>query len=116
MKKTRILVDAHWFDDYYSGVTTYIKGLYNELIKYENLEIYLAARNLEKLKLVFPSESIKYIQLKNSSKYSRPLFEYPKIINRYNRDFAHFQYVSPIFKSCKYIITICDLLFIDLPQ
>jgi glycosyltransferase involved in cell wall biosynthesis len=116
MKKIKILVDAHWFDEFYSGVTTYIKGLYNELIKYDNLEIYLAARNLEKLKLDFPSESFKFIQLKNSSKYKRLLFEYPKIIKQYKIDFAHFQYVSPIFKSCKYIVTICDLLFIDFPQ
>ena len=34
----------------------------------------------------------------------------------HNIDYAHFQYVIPPIKKCKYIVTIHDVLFLDFPQ
>lgn len=112
-KKIKLLVDAHVFDNSYQGTTTYIKGLYNSLVDFEEFQITLCACNIQNLKVHFPSEKFKYIQLKSKSSISRLLFEYPKIIEQGNYDYAHFQYIVPFVKKCKYINTIHDILFMD---
>ena len=35
------------------------------------------------------------------------------IIKKYNIDYAHFQYIAPLIKYCRYIVTIHDVLFND---
>jgi glycosyltransferase involved in cell wall biosynthesis len=115
-KKIKILVDAHIFDHSYQGTATYIKGLYNALVKNDNLEIVLCACDIDNLKTHFPDPKFKFIKLKTNSKFKRLAIEYPQIIKRGNFDFAHFQYIVPLFKSCKIINTIHDLLFLEYPQ
>lgn len=116
MEKIKILVDAYWFDEFYSGVTTYIKGLYNELIKHDKYEIFLTASNIDRLKLDFPDARFNFIKLSSHSKLYRLLFEYNRIIKENNIDYAHFLYTAPLIKNCKFIVTTCDLLFIDFPK
>lgn len=113
---TKILVDAHYIDDLYQGNTTYIKGLFNELIKFDDLEIHVAAKNIERLKENFPDSRFTYIKLTSSSNIKRLIFEFPKIIKKGNYDYAHFTYFVPFIKNCKYIVTIHDLLFLDFPK
>lgn len=112
----KILVDAHYIDKFYSGASTYLKGLFNELVKYDNLEIHLAARDLSRLKENFPNPKFKYIKLSSESTFKRLVFEFPKIIKNGNYDYAHFTYFVPFIKHCKYIVSIHDLLFLDFPN
>ena len=49
-KPLKIFVDCHVFDGNPQGTTTYLKGLYNELIKDKNKIFYLAAWNIENIK------------------------------------------------------------------
>lgn len=114
--KIKILVDAHIFDHSFQGTATYIEGLYNALVKDDSFEIVLCAQDINKLKALFVDTKFKFIQLKSESKYRRLLYEIPSIIKREKIDYAHFQYITPLKKHCKFINTIHDLLFLDYPQ
>ena len=115
MRKIKLLVDTHVFDKGFQGTTSFIEGVYNELAKEEALEIYLAAHNIEKLKEHFIDGRFHFIQLKTTNRYQRLLFEFPSIIKKHRIDYAHFQYIVPPVKSCRYIVTIHDMLFRDFP-
>jgi glycosyltransferase involved in cell wall biosynthesis len=116
MNKIKILVDAHIFDHSYQGTATYIKGLYNSLVKHDNIEIVLCACDTDNLKVHFPNPKFKFLKLQTHSKFKRLALEYPQIIKKGNFDYAHFQYIVPLFKKCKIINTIHDLLFLEYPQ
>jgi len=115
MKKIRLLADAHVFDNGFQGTTSFIRGLYNELVKNEELEIFLAARDIQGLKQYFKDERFRFIALNSAGRFHRLLFELPSIIRKHEIDFAHFQYIVPPIKRCRYIVTIHDLLFKDFP-
>ncbi len=117
MKTTTIFVDCHVFDGNFQGTTTYIKGLYSELIQDKNFNFVFSANNISFLQTIFGTHNnVAYIQYKSTNKFSRLLFEIPKIIKENNIDYAHFQYVVPPIKKCKYIVTIHDVLFLDFPE
>lgn len=116
MTKIKIFVDAHVFDVTYQGTSTYIKGIYSELVKDPDFEIYLAAFNTDRLKKEFPHPDFKFIKLPSRSKLKRLAIDIPKIIRQNGFDYAHFQYITPLTKSCKYINTIHDLLFLQYPH
>ncbi|MGM5629998.1 glycosyltransferase family 1 protein [Apibacter raozihei] len=114
MKKTnKILVDAHVFDNSFQGTTSYLMGLYNSLVGFDDIEITLCSHDVNRLQNFFPHKNFKYIQLQSKSKIKRLLFELPKIIRDNKFDYAHFQYIVPPIKKCKYINTIHDVLFLD---
>lgn len=115
MQKIKLFVDAHVFDDTYQGTTTYLKGLYNALVKDEAFEITLAAQNITHLKTIFTDERFKFVELQSHSKYKRLAFELPQLLKTNNYHFAHFQYITPLLKTCRFINTIHDLLFLDFP-
>ena len=112
MKKIKILVDGRWFDSYYSGVTTYLKGIYNAVAKDQNFAITIIGSDIVKLKKEFPS-NVSFIELQSKSKIKRLYYDIPKIITKYKFDYAHFQYICPISKRCKYIVSLHDILFLD---
>jgi glycosyltransferase involved in cell wall biosynthesis len=114
--KIKILVDAHIFDHSYQGTATYIKGLYNSLVKHNQIEIVLCACDIDNLKVHFPNPKFKFLKLQTHSKFKRLAIEYPQIIRKGNFDYAHFQYIVPLFSNCKIINTIHDLLFLENPQ
>ena len=113
--KKKILIDAHLFDYSRQGSTSYLQGLYNNFESIDNIDIYLCAKDLNNLKLIFKNKNFKFIQLKYRSKILRWLFEIPYIISKYKFDFAHFNYFLPLILSskCKYIVTIHDVLFME---
>jgi len=116
LKRIRLLVDGHWFDHPYESTAVFLKGLYTELALDEELEIFIAAYDVENLRQEFNSSSrIDYLKLNSSSKYYRLLFDFPKIIRKNNIDVAHYQYISPLRKTTKEIVTIHDLLYRDFP-
>lgn len=113
----KLLVDAHVFDGMYQGTRTYIEGLYKHLILYDSIDFFFAAQDIKKLNGVFDKTSnVHYIQLNSKGSIKRLSYEWRKIISDYKIDYAHFQYISPIVKCCKEIVTIHDLLFLDYPQ
>lgn len=114
MNKIKILVDAHVFDGFHQGSRTFLKGLYNQLALDNFFDIYIAANNFENVKNQFEfTNNFKFIKLKNKSKLLRLGVEIPYIIWKEKIDYAHFQYISPIVKNCKFILTIHDVLFLD---
>lgn len=112
-RKIKILVDAHIFDHSFQGTSSYLLGLYSALVQLENFEITLCAQNVPKLKELFSDERFSYRKLESNSRYKRLFFEYPRIIDEGGYDYAHFQYVVPFVKKCRFINTMHDLLFLD---
>jgi glycosyltransferase involved in cell wall biosynthesis len=113
----RILVDAHSFDKEYQGSRTFIKGIYTELLRKKDLLIFLAAYDIDRLRKEFPdSENLKFIQYKSRSAFLRLTLDIPGIIKKYNIGLAHFQYFSPMVKTCRQMVTIHDVLFEEFPM
>jgi glycosyltransferase involved in cell wall biosynthesis len=115
----KLFVDAHIFDSHNTeGVTTYLKGLYLAVIRQNpSFELYFAAHNIENLQKIFGNHSfVHYIQYKSKNKYYRLAIELPQIIRKNKIDIAHFQYITPLRKTCREIVTIHDILFKDFPQ
>ena len=117
MKTANFFVDCHVFDGNLQGTATYLKGLYHELIKDKSKNFFLAAHNIENLQSIFGIyENVTYLQYSSKNKFFRLLFDIPKLITQNKIDYAHFQYVVPPIKRCKYIVTTHDVLFLDFPQ
>lgn len=113
----KIFVDCHVFDGNFQGTTTYLKGMYLEMIQDNTFEFFFAASNIDNLKTIFgTAENVFYLPYKSHNKFYRLLFDIPNLIKANNIDFAHFQYVVPPIKNCKFINTIHDVLFLDYPQ
>jgi len=113
----KLFVDAHCFDQEHQGTRTFIKGLYNELAQRKNLIIYFGVHDTEQIKKHFPNNgNIHFVKYKSSSSFVRLAVDIPRIIRKYSIHYAHFQYISPLFKCCKQIVTIHDLLFEEYPK
>lgn len=113
----RLLVDCHVFDGKFQGTRTYLEGLYRSMIHYKDISYYFAAQDIENLKSVFgEGENISYVKLRHRGSVARLALDFPKIIKKNKIDYAHFQYIVPFFKNCKFIDTIHDVLFLDYPQ
>jgi glycosyltransferase involved in cell wall biosynthesis len=87
------------------------------LINDKTKNFFMAAHNIERLQSVFGiHENVFYLKYSSKNKFTRLLFDIPKLITQNKIDYAHFQYVIPPVKRCKYIVTIHDVLFLDFPQ
>lgn len=115
MKTTlRIFIDCHVFDGSFQGTTTYIQGLYKELIKDKSIAFFFAANDIAQLQNIFgTAENITYLKYQFKNKFYRLAFDIPNLIQKHKIDYAHFQYIVPPIKYCKYIVTVHDLLFLD---
>ncbi|KQS52738.1 MAG: glycosyltransferase family 4 protein [Flavobacterium sp.] len=117
MKKLNIFVDSHVFDDGFQGTTTYLKGLYQELIKNSDKHFFFAAKNIKNLQDIFGlQDNITYLKYASGNKFYRLMIDIPKLVKKHKIDYAHFQYIVPPIKRCKYIVTVHDVLFIDFPD
>ncbi|WP_299012652.1 glycosyltransferase family 1 protein [uncultured Polaribacter sp.] len=116
----KIFVDGYLLNKEHQGTKTYIKELYKEFAKQNpDFLIYIACFKDNVLENEFKDFlNIKFLYFKNTKRVFRMLFEIPKIIAKYNFDYAHFQYVLPFSrtKKCKYIVTIHDILFNDFKE
>ncbi len=118
MKKRRLLIDAHVFDGTYQGSRTFIEGLYKSAIRRysDRIDFFFAAQNVERIKECFPDIPGKQLlQLTTPSKFFRLALQLPQLIKKNHIDWAHFQYIIPPFKACRYIVTTHDILFEDFP-
>lgn len=113
-KKLKIFVDAHCFDGPYQGSRTFIKGLYSALSLCSDVSLYFGAYNIENIRKEFPDLPLQqFIRYKHRSSFMRIAFDLPRILRTHEFDYAHFQYVAPVVKYCKYIVTMHDVLFED---
>jgi hypothetical protein len=114
---TNIFVDCHVFDDSFQGSRTYLKGIYTEFIKDKTKHFFLASFSPESLKRTFGEhENVTYLKFQSKNKFYRLLIDIPKLIKNNNIHFAHFQYIVPLIKCCRFITTIHDVLFLDFPE
>tara|TARA_R110001606_G_scaffold383403_1_gene545675 strand:- start:1301 stop:2377 length:1077 start_codon:yes stop_codon:yes gene_type:complete len=114
----KILVDCHAFDnEKYQGVTSYIKGLYIEMIpNLPNVEFYMTCHSIENIYPIFSKfKNVTFLKLKSKNPIFRLIYEIPKLVIRNKIDWLHVQYKSPLLKFCKEIVTTHDLLFFDYP-
>ena len=87
------------------------------MVEHKDIEFYFAAQDTDGLRNIFGNAAnIHYVKLTSSCSIKRLVIEFPQIIKKYGIDYAHFQYISPLVKRCKEIVTIHDLLFLDYPQ
>ena len=71
MKTENFFVDCHLFDGNLQGTTTYLKGLYQELIKDKSKNFFLAAHNIQKLQTVFGMhENVFYLRYSSKNNMS----------------------------------------------
>ncbi len=117
MKKIKLLVDARNFGGEGQGSLTYLKGLYLALLEnYGDVyELYFAGYDEAAVMEVFGAYNVRFLLLKNKSRLKLWLNEFPDLIRENNIEFAHFQYITPIKKTCQYIVTTHDVLFNDFP-
>jgi glycosyltransferase involved in cell wall biosynthesis len=103
-------------DGEYQGSRTFLREIYNLLSKTENIEVYLGAHNICNLEQNFgEAKNIRFIKYKSRSSFPRLLIDIPKLISKYKFDFAHFQYILPLTKSCRFILSTHDVLFKEYP-
>lgn len=112
----KLLVDAHVFDGEYQGTRTYLKELYSRLTNKDDLQLFLAAYDTDKLRSEFPhAGNTVFLQYRNRRSIPRLLFDIPALVKKYGIDYAHFQYISPLRKNCRFIVTTHDVLFDEQP-
>lgn len=107
-------MDCHVFDGSFQGTTSYIRGIYQEMVQKKHIQFYFASNNVAEVKKVFgTAENIHYLKYSSHNKFWRLLVDIPKLIKKNKIDYAHFQYIVPPIKYCKYINTIHDVIFLD---
>jgi glycosyltransferase involved in cell wall biosynthesis len=113
----KIFVDAYLLNKEFQGTKTYIQELYKEFARRNpQTQIYFGCFQADELIEAYKAfENIHLIFYKKQSRLKRMLFEIPKLIEKHQFDYAHFQYVIPFKRSAntKYIVTIHDILFND---
>jgi len=118
MKKIKLLVDARNFGGEGQGSLTYLKGLYGALLRHygDVYELYFAGYDEAAVRETFDEEDVRFLLLKNTSRLKLWFNEFPDLLRKYDIEFAHFQYITPIKKICRYIVTTHDVLFNDFPE
>lgn len=113
----KVFVDAHVFDGEYQGSRTFLQDLYRAMSKKTGLQLYIAAYDKENLKKYFSDDpSIRFIQYRSRSGWIRLVWDIPAIIRKHGIQFAHFQYIVPLFRNCRFIVTTHDVLFNEYPE
>lgn len=116
-RKTVILVDGHVLDGKPQGTSTHIVGLYGELARRGEAEVLIAMQNRDNFERSFPGrDDIRHVPLPDSNKYRRLAMDFDGLAARYRPDYMHFQYIAPLRKQARWIVTVHDLLFLDLPM
>jgi len=115
-RRIRLFVDAHVFDGIPQGTVTYLAGLYSELIKDSRFQLFIGSNERGVAEKFLGNNNFVHIKYNTHSKFKRLLYTIPKALKDNKIDFAHFQYISPLLKPCRYIVTIHDLLFMEFPE
>jgi glycosyltransferase involved in cell wall biosynthesis len=117
MNKPVILVDGHVLDGKPQGTSTHIVGLYGEVARRGEAEVLIATENEDSIARWFPDrDDIKWVPLPTTNKYLRLAVDFDRLAERHKPDYMHFQYITPLRKRTRWIVTVHDLLFLDLPE
>jgi glycosyltransferase involved in cell wall biosynthesis len=119
-----IFIDCYVFEGEFQGTRTFIKEVYTKLFYLESLResslrnrYFLICYEPENVKNEFINyDFLVFIKPKFKNRVIRLLFEYPIIILKNKINLAHFQYIVPPIKFCKYVNTIHDILFCENPD
>jgi len=114
MKKT-VLVDGHCIDSIAQGSVTYVTELYKAL-EHPEIEVLFCNHSEENFEKYFTNQTkVKFVQVETESRFKR-YTELNNLVEKYNADFLHFQYTAPFQKKCKWINTLHDILFLEIPK
>ena len=119
MKPFQLFVDAHQFDHGFEGSASFIQGLYLALVRQRPREfrVHLGCAYPDKVLASFDGDPhFEAVQYGTTNRIRRLAYDIPKVIARLRPYFAHFQYFTPLIKTCPWIVTIHDVLFNDFPQ
>lgn len=117
MNVINIFVDCHVFDGPFQGSTSYLKGLYLELIHDKRIRFFLASNHPKELESIFGKhDNVVYLKYRFENKFLRLLWDIPSLIQKHKIDYAHFQYIVPPIKNCQFIVTTHDVMFLDFPD
>lgn len=114
----RFLVDAHIFDTLNQGSRTYLKGLYTSILRLNSTDdFFFAADSVSSIasELTYQA-NVHSLRYSGAGKYIRLGWDIPRLIKKNKIQWAHFQYIAPVLKTCEEIVTIHDLLFLEFPQ
>ena len=117
MKKPTILVDGHVLDGKPQGSSAYIAGLYRAVAQSGAVDVKMAAQDADSLRrwdLELPG--IDWVPLTATNRYHRLAVEMTGLQTRTGAEFSHFTYIAPLIKRSRWILSLHDLLFLDLPQ
>jgi glycosyltransferase involved in cell wall biosynthesis len=113
----RLFVDAHVLDQEFQGTRTFIREIYSILADKDDILLFLAAHDIENLKRNFPARgNVHFLPYKSRSSLVRLGREIPAMLKEHDIDYAHFQYITPLFKRGRYIVTIHDVIFSEYPD
>jgi glycosyltransferase involved in cell wall biosynthesis len=116
-KPIRLFVDAHVFDQEFQGTRTFLREIYRLLSKREDIELFLAARDIPNLKRIFPQQAnVHFLSYGSASSLARLGWEIPGMLKKYAIDYAHFQYICPLVKTSRLIVTLHDVIFSEYPE
>lgn len=119
MKPLRIFVDAHQFDHGFEGSASFIQGLYMALVRRRPsaYEIFLGCANPDRVMASFDGDPhFQPLRYGTGNRYRRLAWDIPVAVSKCRPEWAHFQYFTPLVKSCGWIVTLHDVLFNDFPQ
>ncbi len=117
--KKKILIDARCIGGEGQGMRTYLQGMYNAIHEMysDRYELFFAGFYRNAMLESFPFlDDAHFIELPQVGKMKLFSIVFPNVIKSYGIDFAHFQYVTPFVKNCKFIVTTHDVLFLDFPK
>jgi glycosyltransferase involved in cell wall biosynthesis len=120
MKKAgtiKLFVDAHVMDAGFQGSRTFIREIYSVLSHKEDIRLYIGAYDTTNLEKEFAGcGQVNFIRYKSKSRTTRLAYDISMIISKYKIRYAHFQYIVPLLKNCRYIVTTHDVLFNEYPD
>lgn len=114
-----IFIDAHTLDHGFEGAASFIQGVYSALVREfpGEYRLFFGCNHPERVMAAIPpSADIEVVEYRGRNRYGRLLVDIPLAIRKVDADFAHFQYFTPLVKTCPWIVTIHDVLFNDYPQ
>lgn len=112
----KLFVDAHVFDKEFQGTRTFIREIYSRLAARAGLELFLAAYDTDQLRQSFPAaDNIRFLSYGTRSSVRRLAWDIPRLLRKNKVDYAHFQYICPPVKVCRYIVTVHDVIFSEYP-
>ena len=109
----RIGVDCHVLSGKYQGSRTYLAGLYHAISSLQHEHEFIFFGNWEK---AYFGEQYEYVNYPSNSRWKRLTYQAARLAKRSKLNVLHCNYISPMYLSCKSLVTIHDVLYESHPQ